>query len=171
MMILDQSTLTAESAHSRFSITKSGQMGADPERYAMTIGPSRPAVRVLIVDDSEDMRRLARATIEHGHCGIVVGEATDGAEAIAKAAFLQPDVVVLDLEMPWIDGIEALPHILRVAPRAVVIVWTADPQAPRAGSATELGAFAVVGKVPTSSLCAALNRLNGDPLGQAAHRV
>jgi len=135
----------------------------------MTIGPSGSAVRVLIVDDSADMRLLARSTIEHGHCGIVAGEAADGAEAIAKAAFLQPDVVVLDLEMPWIDGIEALPYILGVAPRAAVIVWTADPQGPRAGSATQLGAHAVVGKTPTSSLCAALHRLTGDRLGPARH--
>lgn len=118
---------------------------------------SRP-LRVLVVDDSSDMLLLARLTIGATRHAII-GEATDGTEAIAKAAFLQPDAVVLDLEMPWMDGVEALPHIRRVAPRSVVIIWTAAPAGVRAQSTVELGAHAVVGKTPVHLLTNELDRV------------
>lgn len=52
----------------------------------------------------------------------VIGEAADGNEAIAQAELLQPDVVLLDLSMPHLTGLEALPEINRVAPAAKVII-------------------------------------------------
>jgi len=69
------------------------------------------ARRVLIVDDNPHIRFLTRVTIESDSLE-VVGEATNGAEAITIAEELQPDAVVLDLRMPLMDGIEAA-RILR----------------------------------------------------------
>ena len=69
------------------------------------------ARRVLIVDDNPDFRNLTRLTIESDSCE-VVGEATNGAEALTVAEELQPDAVVIDLRMPLMDGIEAT-RILR----------------------------------------------------------
>ena len=69
------------------------------------------ARRVLIVDDNPDFRNLTRLTIESDECE-VVGEATNGAEAITVAEEVQPDTVVIDLRMPLMDGIEAT-RILR----------------------------------------------------------
>jgi CheY-like chemotaxis protein len=115
-------------------------------------------LRVLVVDDSSDMLLLARLTIGATRHA-VIGEATDGTEAIAKAAFLQPDAVVLDLEMPWMDGVEALPHIRRVSPHSIVIIWTAAPAGGRAQSTIELGADAIVGKTPVHLLIDQLDRV------------
>lgn len=86
------------------------------------------ARRVLIVDDNADMRHLARLTIESDSCR-VVGEATNGAEAISAAEELQPDTVVLDLRMPLMDGIEAT-RILRYRfpdLRIIVMSGSDDP--------------------------------------------
>jgi signal transduction histidine kinase len=79
-------------------------------------------IRVLVVDDVPDIRKLIRLTLER--CGpfTVVGEAGDGAQAIAEAARLRPDIVLLDLSMPVMDGLEALPEILAASPDSKVLV-------------------------------------------------
>lgn len=85
-------------------------------------GPSEGSVGVLICDDVESMRALLGVLVglRPGLC--VVGEAADGEQAVAEAARLQPDVVLLDLSMPHRTGLDALPEIKRVAPAAEVIV-------------------------------------------------
>jgi len=78
--------------------------------------------RVLIVDDNEDVRRLVRIQLEtQGHYA-VVGEAGDGREGVRLAQELQPDVVLLDLAMPVLDGLEALPMIKAAVENVKVIV-------------------------------------------------
>ncbi len=103
------------------------------------------ARRVLIVDDNADTRYLARVTIESDSLE-VVGEATNGAEALAVVEELQPDAVVLDLRMPLMDGIEAA-RILRYRfPDLQIIVMSGsdDPLMVREISAA--GADAAVDK-------------------------
>src|SRR5712692_6470817 len=81
-------------------------------------------IRVLVVDDSALMRKLI-PRILHGSASIqVVGTAMDGAFALKKIEELRPDVVTLDLEMPRMDGIEALRLIMRRAPLPVVLFST-----------------------------------------------
>ncbi|WP_323794342.1 response regulator [Nocardioides sp.] len=92
-----------------------------PSRVTLTsAGP--PDRRVLIVDDCEDMRALLRLFLEQRDRIEVVGAASSGDEGMRLAAELQPDLVLLDLAMPGMDGLEALPHILDGAPSASVIV-------------------------------------------------
>jgi DNA-binding NarL/FixJ family response regulator len=80
------------------------------------------SIGVLICDDVESIRALLGTVIEL-HEGLrVVGEAKNGREAIAEAQRLQPDVILLDLSMPILTGLDALPEIKRVAPSAKVIV-------------------------------------------------
>jgi two-component system, chemotaxis family, chemotaxis protein CheY len=82
--------------------------------------------RVLIVDDAADIRALVRLTLDRdGH--EVVGEGRDGREAIELTASLNPDVVVLDVRMPNMTGLEALPMITRAAPDARVVVVNSLP--------------------------------------------
>ncbi|WP_372733617.1 response regulator transcription factor [Nocardioides sp.] len=82
------------------------------------------AVRVLIVDDSSDMRELYKhAFAREGF--VVVGTAGDGDEAIAAVADLAPDVVVMDVMMPRIDGIAATRQIRAAHPRTQVVALTA----------------------------------------------
>ncbi|HET9501878.1 MAG TPA: response regulator [Marmoricola sp.] len=78
--------------------------------------------RVLLVDDAEDLRDVLRLKLERHQGYEVVGEAGDGAEGIELARRLQPDLVLLDLAMPRMDGLEALPLIREAAPAAQVVV-------------------------------------------------
>ena len=105
----------------------------------VTTNGSRP--RVLVVDDNDDIRRLLRTKLTRGGEYEVIGEAADGQEAIEQAIELKPDVVLLDLAMPVMDGLQALPHILAGVPRTRVIVlsgfdhMTMEPRALAAGAA------------------------------------
>jgi CheY-like chemotaxis protein len=81
-----------------------------------------PAYRVLLVDDARDIRVLLRRVFNRDGSYEVVGEAVDGQAAIALADELAPDVVVLDLAMPVMDGLEALPIIRRKLPDAKIVV-------------------------------------------------
>jgi DNA-binding NarL/FixJ family response regulator len=80
------------------------------------------SIGVLICDDVEAIRTLLGAVIDSHVALRVVGQAGDGKEAIAEAQRLQPDVILLDLSMPILTGLDALPEIKRVAPGAKVIV-------------------------------------------------
>ncbi|MDQ4133923.1 MAG: EAL domain-containing protein, partial [Actinomycetota bacterium] len=80
--------------------------------------------RVLLVDDDGSMRRLLCLLLEDGRGFTVVGEAADGREAVAVARHLRPDVVVLDLAMPGIGGLEALPAIHAVVPQSQIVVFS-----------------------------------------------
>ena len=81
--------------------------------------------RILIVDD-HPLTRDALTTLLGGNGFDVVGAASGGADAVAQAALLQPDVVLLDITMPEIDGLAALPQIREAAPGAEVVMLTAS---------------------------------------------
>lgn len=101
---------------------------------------------VLIVDDVPGFRLLLRMAIARESGLKVVGEAADGREAIDRARDLQPDLVLLDLAMPVMDGFEALPQILEASPGSRVLVlsgFEADAMESRARS---LGAGGYVEK-------------------------
>jgi DNA-binding NarL/FixJ family response regulator len=83
------------------------------------------ATRILIADD-HPLTRDALATLLRAHGLEVVGVASDGAEAIVEAERLQPDLVLLDLSMPGMDGLTALPKLRDAAPRCEVVVLTAS---------------------------------------------
>jgi DNA-binding NarL/FixJ family response regulator len=81
-------------------------------------------ITVVVCDDVPGMRRLARIVLEEDGDVSVIGEAADGREAIQEISRLQPDVVVLDLSMPELDGLEAIPIIHEIAPRARIVVFS-----------------------------------------------
>ena len=81
--------------------------------------------RILLVDDHPLTRSaLSALLLQHGFD--VVGEAADGKEAIAKAGALRPDLILLDLSMPGVDGLTALPLLREAAPECEVVVLTAS---------------------------------------------
>src|SRR3954453_543803 len=83
------------------------------------------ATRILIADD-HPLTRDALATLLRAHGLDVVGCASDGQDAIVEAERLQPDLVLLDLSMPGMDGLVALPRLRDAAPDAEVVVLTAS---------------------------------------------
>ena len=96
--------------------------------------------RVLIVDDAEDLRGLLRMRMELTDHLEVVGEAGDGIAAVEQAMRLQPDLVLLDVAMPLMDGLEALPLIREAVPDVRVIVLSGFNEGTMADSARLAGA-------------------------------
>jgi len=97
-------------------------------------------IRLLLVDDNEDLRFLVRSAVEARGGFDVVGEAPDGRTGVAMASSLQPEVVLLDLDMPTMGGLEALPLVRDASPSSKVIVLSSFrredyEQAVRAGGA------------------------------------
>ena len=104
-------------------------------------------MRVLLVDDAADVRRLIAALIDvHDQGWSVVGEAANGREAIENAPPSDPDLVLLDLSMPVMDGLEALPHLRRAVPGAAVVVLSGFPSDAAQRAALAAGAHGYLEK-------------------------
>ena len=101
---------------------------------------------VLLVDDEADIRYLARLQLRRDEGFEVVGEAADGLEAVDLASRFQPDVVLLDVMMPHMDGYTALPGILTASPRSMVVMLSALDAVTNEEPALAAGAFAYLEK-------------------------
>ena len=88
---------------------------------------SAETLRVLLVDDQDLFRTGLRSLLEEQELEIV-GEAATGAEAVAQVADLSPDVVVMDLNMPGMGGVEATRHIAEIAPLTRVVMLTVSDE-------------------------------------------
>jgi NarL family two-component system response regulator LiaR len=97
-------------------------------------------IRVLIADDHAVVRQGLRTFLDLQEDVEVVGEAVDGEVAVAEAQRLGPDVVLLDLAMPRLDGVAALPRLREAAPAARVIVLTSFGEDERLFAALRAGA-------------------------------
>src|SRR5207253_10674456 len=88
--------------------------------------PERPMnqTRILIADDHEVVRKGLRSLLESEPGLEVVGEASNGREAVDRAVSAKPDVVVLDIGMPELNGLEATRRIVKAAPRTEVLILT-----------------------------------------------
>lgn len=86
---------------------------------------STPPITLLIVDDNSGIRTLLTALARRDSGLEVVGEAANGMEAIEVAGEREPDVVILDIMMPEMDGIEAIPGILEASPDSCIVMYSA----------------------------------------------
>lgn len=102
------------------------------------------AISVILADDQPLLRKGFRMVLEEEEGIVVVGEASDGAEALDLVGRLHPDVVVMDIRMPGMDGIEATRAILAADPRARILILTTFDLDEYAFGALRLGASGFV---------------------------
>ena len=102
--------------------------------------PPSPAIRVLVVDDHPMLREGIVAVIERQADMTVVGEASDGTEAVARFVELRPDVTLMDLQMPGSSGFEAIEGIRARSQRSPILVLTTYPGDSQALRALRAGA-------------------------------
>ncbi len=103
-------------------------------------------VRVLIVDDQEPFREAARMVVEFTEGFEVVGEAETGEDSVVSARVLKPDLVLMDVNLPGISGLEAAAQILAGPTPPVVLVLSTYEPAEYAPRAAEVGAAAYIPK-------------------------
>ena len=103
-------------------------------------------IRVFIVDDVTELRTLLRLTLEEDPSIVVVGEAANGHEGAQGVARVQPDLVLLDLSMPDMDGLEAIPLMRESAPGARIVVLSGHEAGRISLEALDQGATRYVNK-------------------------
>jgi DNA-binding NarL/FixJ family response regulator len=97
-------------------------------------------IQIVVVDPFEHMRRMIRALLEAEQGWRVCGEAADGQRAIDQCDLLQPDLVILDIQMPILNGLEAARQILLRIPRMLILLLTLDESSHFAVAAASCGA-------------------------------
>ena len=112
--------------------------------------PEKPSHRVLVVEDFAPFRRLLCAMLATRAGFEVIGQAADGLEAVQKAADLKPDLVLLDIGLPKLNGLEAARRILTVAPQARVIFLSQESSPEVVQEALEV-AWGYVAKTKTAT--------------------
>jgi NarL family two-component system response regulator LiaR len=122
--------------------------------------------RILIADDHPLMREALRAAVEDEPDLEVVGEAADGKEVVALARELDPDVILMDLLMPGMDGLEATVAILARQPEIKILTLTSLSTEDKVVAAVQAGALGYITKeAPRVELLQAIRRLAaGDPV-------
>jgi DNA-binding NarL/FixJ family response regulator len=122
---------------------------------------TRVSLRLLIADDNEFVRMIVRTLLTCRRDWQVCGEAANGREAIAKVGELSPDIVILDLTMPVMNGFEAAKQIRRIAPCTKIVLFSVHELL---RTAAEVGADAFVSKGSSAQeLIAAIERVIGEP--------
>lgn len=112
---------------------------------------------ILLVDDNPTIRKFVRTSFERGTSFHVCGEAADGVQAIEKAQVLSPDLIILDLSMPRMSGLEASRHLRRLMPSVPLVLFTLHKDVLRQSDAAKAGITAVVSK--TEGMKALLNQV------------
>lgn len=121
------------------------------------------SLRLLIADDNPSVRVGIRMLLESHPDWIVCGEAAKGVEAVEQAAALKPDVILLDIAMPELDGLTAVPLIRQRAPGTQIIILTLHESLDTARTAALRGATVYIAKsLITDALVPAIESLQSE---------
>ena len=122
-----------------------------PAKRSRAAAGAPPLARVLLVDDHPLWRETLRGVLHHRRVAEVIGEADDGAEAVALATSLEPDVVVMDIDLPSMNGVEATGLIVAACPRARVLVLSSSDERAQVLDAVRAGAAGYLLKTARSA--------------------
>ncbi len=127
---------------------------------------------ILIVDDAEDVRRDLRTVLQFAHDLEIVGEAVNGIEAVALADQIRPDVVLMDLRLPGLDGFEATEQIRRRGLARSVIMLTIydDPENRARAARAGIDLFLVKG-LSVEQLVAAIRQVGCSRVAESPGRL
>jgi DNA-binding NarL/FixJ family response regulator len=117
------------------------------------------AFRTLIVEDYEEYRQFLRLTLQKETEFVVIGEALDGLQALQQAEELQPDLILLDLSVPKLNGMEACRRIRKVSPRSKVVILSQESSPEVVEAALRLGAVGYLLKSDAIDLPQALDAI------------
>ncbi len=106
---------------------------------------------ILIIDDSPDVRRCMRRFLEEQPDWIVCGESENGREGILKARQLKPDIILIDLSMPVMNGLEPARELKRMMPKTPLVMWTLSPTAMIEQAAMDAGISLVCTKMDAAA--------------------
>ncbi len=132
-------------------ITTEAQCALLNEPHNSAISPSDMTTHILLVDDFEPWRHSVCAMLKAHQQFEVVGEAVDGLEAVQKAQEMNPDLILLDVGLPKLNGIEAAHRIAEVVPGAKVLFVTQESTADVVSAAMSNGAYGYVVKSEAGS--------------------
>src|SRR5205823_5203226 len=134
---------------------------ADSMHQVLSRNPWMVPVRILIADDHEIVRRGVRSLLKSRSDWSVCGEAVDGVDAVRKAKELKPDVIVLDISMPQLNGLDAARQIRKEVPQSEILILSQHGAAEMERTALSAGARAYVSKTDVSrDLLAAVEALS-----------
>jgi DNA-binding NarL/FixJ family response regulator len=115
--------------------------------------------RTIIVEDYEAFRRLLRSILQEKTECVVIGEACDGLQAVQQAKELQPDLVLLDMSLPRLNGIEAARQIRKVCPQSKIVFLSQDSSPEIVQGALHLGAAGYLLKSDANELPLAIEAI------------
>lgn len=125
----------------------------------------------MIVDDAALMRMTVSNTLRADPNLLLVGSAANGKEALEKLSTLNPDLILLDIEMPEMDGLEFLRHARLKSKAKIVVLSSVTPTgSPRAAKARSLGADAVISK-PSGAVSLDLQEKRGSEILQVINKL
>jgi DNA-binding NarL/FixJ family response regulator len=147
VQIIDARSIIFPGMYSQYSAFKIGLLGGgESSKLTTWVLEVAKTARIVVVDDHELMRRGVRSLITENSLGEVCGEAENGEQAVALVQELKPDLVMLDVSMPVMNGLEAARHIRRLAPSIKILILTMHDSTQIAAAAKEAGADALLVK-------------------------
>jgi DNA-binding NarL/FixJ family response regulator len=126
---------------------------------ATTVPQKAGPVRILIADDSPFVRKAIRFLLESNPGWEVCGEATNGQEALDRAMKLTPDIIILDLVMPVMDGLQAARRMAVIAPKTPTVMLTMHTSPQLEAEANEAGVHSILSKSESSALVSTIENL------------